>query len=318
MEPVKVSILMPSQIVDQAIASTEGDNPRDLLQERDSSVVIKGRAVRVATLRGEWYVDIDAPEVTVQRLRMLRPAPDIFSFWQRLPDVEPHHSYFMEWDNVTAIPITTYDDWLTKHADRRPLKKSKTKGIEVRIVPFGNELLDAISNIFNSSRVRQGKPMKHYGKTRETLRAEYLPEVERTDFLGAFLNGEIIGFLMLVDGGSYLNIAQIMSKMEHWDKSPNNALIAKAVEICAERGVPYLVYTKYYKYQGVTEFKRRNGFQRINLPRYFIPMTWKGRLGLRLGLHKGVKGLLPDSVRGRLIAARKAWYSFRSRGKSTE
>jgi hypothetical protein len=281
------------------------------LHERDWSILLKGRAIKVATLRGEWYVDVDDPELSAQRLRNLRAKPDIFSFWQRLPEVDPCHSYFMEWDNVTAIRVTTYEDWLANQADKRPLKKSKTKGVEVRVVPFGDELLRGISSIFNEAPIRQGKPMRHYGKTPEMLRGEYLPEVERTYFLGAFLNGEIIGFLMLVHAGSYLNISQIMSKLEHWDKSPNNALIAKAVEICAEQKVPYLVYTKYYKYQGVTEFKRRNGFQRINLPRYFIPITWRGKFALHFRLHKGVKGLLPDFVIGWLLALRTKWYSLR-------
>jgi hypothetical protein len=283
----------------------------DSLAQRDRSVVFKGRALRVATVKGEWYVDVDDPTRIIQQLTTLRPIPDIFSFWQRLPRTEPNHPYFMEWDNVTAVPVSSYDDWLRNRADKRPLKKSKAKGIEVRVVPFGDELLKAISEIFNEAPIRQGKPMRHYGKTASALRSEYLPEAKRTRFLGAFLGHHMVGFLMLVHAGSYLNIAQIMSKMEHWDKSPNNALIAKAVEICAEEKIPYLVYTKFYRHQGVTEFKRRNGFERINLPRYFIPITFKGSLALHLRLHRGIKGLLPERLVGWLLTLRSTWYSFK-------
>ena len=38
---------------------------------------------------------------------------------------------------------------------------------------------------------------------------------------------------------------QVLSKMGHLDKSPQNALIAKAVEICENEGIPYLTYANY-------------------------------------------------------------------------
>ena len=38
----------------------------------------------------------------------------------------------------------------------------------------------------------------------------------------------------------------IIAKIKHRDKAPMNALVAKAVEICAENKIPYLVYDKAY------------------------------------------------------------------------
>jgi hypothetical protein len=283
------------------------------LTEWDSDVVVSGKILKTASLRGEWYLDVDQPETILKELKARNTVPDIFTFWQRLPRTEPEHSYFMEWDNVTAIPIVSYQDWWTNRTDknaRRAVKRAEKKGIQVRTVPFDDELLRGIAEIFNEVPIRQGKPMRHYGKQPEQLRQEYLPELARTTFIGAFFEGRLIGFMMLLDAGTYANIAQIMSKIEHRDKAPNNALIASAVRLCEAKRIPFLVYTKLYK-QGVTEFKRRNGFERFDLPRYYIPLSWKGHVACSLGLHKGVRGVLPDRLLSGLLTLRSKWYSVR-------
>ena len=46
----------------------------------------------------------------------------------------------------------------------------------------------------------------------------------------------------------------------------------------------------------LTEFKRRNGFSRVDFPRYYVPLTTVGGLALALGIHRGWQNLLPPSV----------------------
>ena len=41
---------------------------------------------------------------------------------------------------------------------------------------------------------------------------------------------------------------------------------------------------------------RRNGFQQINFPRYYIPLTPRGELFVRLRFYRGVSGLLPEPI----------------------
>ena len=36
----------------------------------------------------------------------------------------------------------------------------------------------------------------------------------------------------------------------------------------------------------LTEFKRRNGFEKVLLPRYYIPLTLKGKLAQRCQFHR--------------------------------
>jgi hypothetical protein len=107
-------------------------------------------------------------------------------------------------------------------------------------------------------------------------------------------------------------LGQIISKIARRDLAPNNALLAKAVERCAEKGIPYLAYALWLE-DGLGGFKRSNGFQRFDLPRYFVPLTPKGKLALKLGFHRGWKGAVPDHLKKPLKNLRKRWYNLRWR-----
>ena len=60
---------------------------------------------------------------------------------------------------------------------------------------------------------------------------------------------------------------------------------------------------------------REDGFQKIDLPRYYVPLTLAGRAALSLGLHHPLKDKVPESVLIRLRKARAAW-SARGRVKA--
>jgi hypothetical protein len=102
---------------------------------------------------------------------------------------------------------------------------------------------------------------------------------------------------------------QIVSMVGHRDKAPTNALIAQAVRSCVERGIPYLFYSHfaYGKKQRdrLSDFKEHNGFQRVDLPRYYVPLTPIGAIALRLGLHhQRLIDHIPDSWQAKLRAIR--------------
>ena len=59
---------------------------------------------------------------------------------------------------------------------------------------------------------------------------------------------------------------------------------------------------------GLADFKRHNGFPKIELPRYYVPLTIAGRVGLRLGLHHGMTELIPEPVAATYRKIRKQWY----------
>ncbi len=104
----------------------------------------------------------------------------------------------------------------------------------------------------------------------------------------------------------------IIAMVQHRDKAPTNALLAEAVQGCANRGLPYLVYSNfsYGKKQRDTlsDFKENNGFKRIDIPRYYVPLTSTGRAALKFGLHRSLAEHVPESVMTRLRGFRNEWH----------
>ncbi len=105
-------------------------------------------------------------------------------------------------------------------------------------------------------------------------------------------------------------ITLILDKTAHRDKAPMNGMIAKAVEVCAKRNVPYIVYTIWRRGEH-GQFQESVGFKKMAVPEYFVPLTLKGTIALRLGLHKGVRGLIPEKMMGWLLVLRSRWYALR-------
>lgn len=276
-------------------------------------IIITGKFLKIARIKDEWYEDVEEPEAMIKALKSIRPTPDIFTFWQRLPETEPKYNYFMEVDNVAAIPIKGYEYWYEKQIDinaRRAIKKAEKKGVVVKKAEFNDKFIQGMTEIFNETPIRQGKPFWHYGKNFETVKREFSRYLYREDLIGAYYNNELIGFMFLAYAGKYVLPGQIISKIAHRDKAPNNALIAKAVEICEKKKILYFVYF-YWGDGSLAEFKRRNGFEKITLPRYYIPLTIKGKIILKLNLHHSALGIIPEKLKVRLKNMRKQFYTRR-------
>ena len=93
-------------------------------------------------------------------------------------------------------------------------------------------------------------------------------------------------------------------------------MIAKAVEICELQGLSHLIYGSFVYYAqdtSLTEFKRRNGFEKVMLPQYYVPLTLKGKIAVKLGFHRGLVGNIPRPVLSRLLKIRSLWYARRFR-----
>jgi hypothetical protein len=211
--------------------------------------------------------------------------------------------------DIAALPINSFDDWWSsgiKSRIRNLIRASEKKGLEVREVAYDDEFVRGMTKIFNEVPVRQGKPFWHYGKNFETVKHQFSRYIYREDMIGAFFEGELIGFIMLGIADNYAITGQIISSIEHRDKATNNALIAKAVEVCEQRRLPYLIYLLWSD-DSLSEFKRRCGFQKTRVPRYYVPLTLKGRLAMVLHLHKGWRELLPRPLFRTLKNIRKKW-----------
>jgi hypothetical protein len=286
----------------------------------NTEIKIAGRLLRIARLDADKYRFLEDPETILDALRKSRIRADIFTFVQKLPDTAPKFSYPMEWDNFAAIPITTFDDWWNKQIGfkaRNKAKQAEKKGVVLREVPFSEELVRGIWEIYNECPVRQGRRFRHYGKNLETVYREEATYLDSSVFIGAFLGEKLIGFIKLVsnEARTQAGLMNIVSLIQQRDKAPTNALVAQAVRDCANRGISYLVYSN-FSYgkklrDSLADFKERNGFQRIEVPRYYVPLTPLGHAALRLGLHRRLAEHVPESIAAKLRELREAWYNRR-------
>jgi hypothetical protein len=291
---------------------------RALIKVCGKEVRVTGRLLRMARLEADAYQFVDDdPEPVLEALRQSRTRIDVFTFMQRLPETSPKYSYPMEWDNFAALPVTTFDHWWNDQIGfkaRNKAKQALKKGVLVREVPLDITLVKGIWEVYNESPIRQGAPNKHYGKDVETVYREEATFLDSSIFIGAFLGDSLIGFIKMVhdETRTQAGLMNIVSMVRHRDLAPTNALVAQAVRSCADRGIRHLVYSKfaYGKKQrsSLSDFKERNGFQKIDVPRYYVPLTRTGGFAVRLGLHKKLADRFPEAVLTRLRELRSAWY----------
>jgi len=284
---------------------------------------IDRRLIRIGFIDGEGYQFLDDPESARDIVRNVRPRIDLFTFVQRISETAPKYNYPMEWDNMAVLPVSTFDHWMAHQISSRVrniVRKTSKDGVVVREVPFDDALIHGISGIYNESPVRQGRRFPHYGIDLTSLRKMKATFLDRATFIGAFFEGNLIGFVKLVADkhNGQAGIMHILSMIRHRDKNPTNALIAQAVRSCAERGIPFLWYVNFHYgkkgHDSLAEFKRRNGFQKVDLPRYFIPLTIAGRLALQFGLHHSITDLIPVPVADTYRRIRSIWYAKRFPG----
>ena len=304
--------------------STKGKwTTRPALRIGGHTVVANGRFVRTAAVHDAFWQEraLEDPASLIAQLKIDAPRhlkADLFTFSQRLPDTTPRHSYFMEWDNVAAIRVDDPKQWwesLPQEA-RKNVRRSAKRGVEIRVAEFNDDLIRGIAAINNESPMRQGRPFDHYGKDLDAVRKDYSSFLDRAKFIGAYVGDELVGLVQLIYMGDTATILELLSKSSHYDKRPANALIAKAVEVCAADGLTFLTYGKFtYGNKGadnpLTEFKRRNGFEEVRLPRYYVPLTPVGRIVVACRLHRGALGILPQRAISSLLNLRGMWYRLR-------
>ncbi len=278
------------------------------------TVLVEGRVIKIASIFDEQWIEgacLEEPRPFIDELQKRRTGADIFVFTQQLPDLKPRHEYHIEWDNIAVIPVSSYETWFKDSIEydvRKAVKKAVRMGVQVKAVSFSDEFVNGIQQIYNESPVRQGKYFWHYGKDFKTVKLENSTYLDRSEFIGAYYQNELIGYIRLVYIGCVASTLQVIAMNRHFDKKPVNALIAKAVEICEQKKMRYLVYDRYdfgsKDKSSFTEFKRRNGFQKMPFPRYFVPLTLTGELALRIGLHRGIKELTPSGLRSLYVRCR--------------
>lgn len=280
----------------------------------DTMFDVRGSFLRIASVKDESDLDLPDPLAVIDRLKTRNPSRiDIFTFGQRMPETVPKYPFPMEWQGIAALDYKDHKYWFEKILDdktRNMIRKAGKKGVEMRRVDFDDDLVKGIVEIYNETPVRQGRPFRHYGKPFEDVKKANATHLERSVFVGAYFGPELIGFLKLVYGDRTGRAEQIISKIEHRDKAPTNALLNEAVKLCEARSVPYLIYGIWPAKESFAHFKKNNGFKEYRLPRYFVPLSAKGKIGLGLGLHREMRERAPRFILTGLRSLRERWYDI--------
>jgi hypothetical protein len=272
----------------------------------DRTIIILGSWIRIASIHREDWMEgepVENPEWFIPKIKELALDADIFSFSKKLPDTGIKYPFHYDWDNVAAIPISSFEDWWHERISRKTrqeVKRAERLGVKIKVVPFGEGLIRDIVDLFNRISIKQGLPFTHHGKDYAKVQKDISPYSDRSDFIGAYYEDELIGYMKIVFMGKIASILNIITDPIHFEKRPGNALLAEAIRVCEKKGLLYLLYGKYAYGNKVNsslaEFKRRNGFEMIRFPRYYVPLNLKGRIIINTRLYRGLLGLLPESL----------------------
>ena len=201
------------------------------------------------------------------------------------------------------LEIKDYESWWSNvgKKTRNMVRRAEKSGIKVTVVQPGEKFAEGIWKIYNETPIRQERAFPHYGESLRTVTGNMFAVAKNSTFIGAYLSEELVGFIQILYGDNIAIISQILSMQKHRDKAVSNALLAKAVEVCASNGTRWLMYGRIGNHPSLDKFKESNGFAKFLITRYYVPATWKGRVAIRLGLHMDFKDALPQPLKYSLI-----------------
>ena len=275
----------------------------DVDSELDSLQVRKKAFAKIAHDAQEYEKDFRPSAGFLEKLT--DREVDVFTFVDRKwsnPITDVPKNWVSADDNVAMLEIRDFVSWWNKvgKKTRNMSRKAEKSGVKVEVVDPTEELAKGIWAIYNETPIRQERAFPHYGETLQVIEATVLAARTST-FIGAFLQEQLVGFIQIIYGDNIAIISQILSMQTHWDKAVNNALLAKAVEVCASKGEQWLMYGRIGNHPSLDKFKESNGFVKFSIVRYYVPLTGKGKHVINLGLERDLKDALPSALKAPLI-----------------
>lgn len=279
-------------------------------------VVVTGSWLKMAAVHDEDWAEneVEHPDRYIQAVKESGLKADIFTFTQKPTSAQKGYPYHSEAESMAVIPLRTFKEWWESlpQESRKNARRAQKRGVTVEVKEFGDELIRGIVDVNNDSPIRQGRRYTHYQKSFEQVKKDHAAFVDRSDFVCAYLGEEMIGFLKIVYRGEVASILQLTPKLSHSDKRPANAMLTKAIERCGKRGIKFVTYGLFNYgnkgYTSIREFKERNGFVEVLVPRYYVPLTAWGAVCVRLKLYRGLLGILPKSVLSLGVSVRARLY----------
>lgn len=317
-----------STIINQATQSVRGRirNVSAITMGNVNILLTGSGLLQAAVVQDEDFVipsQIPAPGDVLKAVQDANLKADVVIVGQDFRISQPlYGGLSCEPDNVAAITLSSYEQWLAalSQPTRRNIRLAEKRRVEIKVADFNEEFASGIKGIYDESPIRQGRRFWHYNKPLGAVREENATYQSSSDYLAAYHDSVMIGFIKVVYVGNVARIMQILGMTAHFDKKPMFALVARAVARACEKGASHLTYCK-YTYEGqedssITEFKRRLGFVQFDFPRYVLPVTFKGRIGTKVGAHRGLRGMLPGWMGRAAAKVRNNVCSLLARGNN--
>ena len=286
----------------------------DVDNELDSVDVRKRFGVRIARDLKEYEKSVYPSNILISKLS--ERAVDIFTFVERkwcCPIVDPPITWKRTKDNVGLLEIKDFENWWSAigKKTRNMVRKAEKNGVKVSLSPVNDRLATGIWKIYNETPIRQERAFPHFGESLETVRNN-ICMAKKSTFISATIEDDIVGFIQILFGDKIAILSNILSLQKYYDRAINNALLAKAVEICACSGNKWLMYGRIGNHPSLDRFKENNGFFKYDLSRFYIPLTNKGKVAILFGLQQEAKDALPQSIKALAIPV----FNWASRNKA--
>lgn len=270
--------------------------------------------LKIAYDQLEYLYDIFPKEDFLLGLR--KKNVDFFTFVERSWCYTIYDCPYKSWvrDNIALSTFDSYKDWIkkvTKITPNNPANRAQKRGVMLKVSEPNETLAKGIAQIYNETPIRQGRKYPFYGMSYEGVYKSFKFD-PNTLYITATFGEEIIGFIRLQLGDNLAMIDQGLSMEAHMDKGITRALMAKAVEISADNNQSFLMYGRIGNHPSLDRFKRLNGFEKCEIRRFYIPISTRGKIAIKLGLHKELKDVMPNSVKKPLYPI----YNFASRTKN--
>jgi hypothetical protein len=126
-----------------------------VLSIENRPVIVTGKWIKTACVHDEPFWEgevVPDPEAFIARLKQWPAKPDVFKFAQKITDPTPKFKYRMEWDNYAVIPITTYEEWLTKQARKdvkENLRRANREGVVARTCAYDDPFVHGIKGLYD-------------------------------------------------------------------------------------------------------------------------------------------------------------------------
>jgi hypothetical protein len=229
---------------------------------------------------------------------------DLFSFIQRSflePSAWRELGFYSCPETIGLLRIQGFDAWLKSLPGReRTVVRKAERTLKTHVVDVDEEFVQSAYGVYNETPIRQRRRYSGFGMTVDDIRLKF-SNLQTSEVIGTYLDNKLIGLMWVELGDQVAAMMSFISLISQRNKNPNNALIAEGVRLCDEKGYHYLTYGNMGYNPGLDFFKKNNGFKRVAVPRYFVPLSYKGQLAVQMKLCRPIERSFSPTLTRALI-----------------